>query len=75
MTTEETDANGNQIDLSGVGARAVIGGSAMDCYGSSAGGVAYVNTFGSTYYDPGGFWSGGRLLGAPASPRAWQDRH
>ncbi|KIY95480.1 hypothetical protein MNEG_12481 [Monoraphidium neglectum] len=52
VTTEETDASGAQINLADNGARAVIGGSSYDWFGSGAGGVAYVNTFGNTYYDP-----------------------
>jgi hypothetical protein len=59
VTTEETDASGAQLNLADNGARAVIGGSSYDWYGSGAGGVAYVNTFGNTYYDPGARQGGG----------------
>jgi len=34
------------------GVRAAIGGSSSDWYGSSAGGVAYINTFGKALYGP-----------------------
>jgi len=52
VTTDEFDASGNPVNLVGTGSRAVIGGSCYDWYGTSAGGVAYVNTFGQAYYEP-----------------------
>jgi hypothetical protein len=64
VTTEETDASGAQLNLADNGARAVIGGSSLDWYGQPAGGVAYVNTFGNTYYDPGALCGGLRTLQA-----------
>jgi hypothetical protein len=53
VTTEEADpATGLAVNLVNRGARAVIGGSSYDWYGAGAGGVAYVNTFGNSYYEP-----------------------
>lgn len=53
VTTEETDAAGNPINLSGIGARAVIGGASTDWYSAySSGGTGYVGTFGQAYYEP-----------------------
>jgi hypothetical protein len=52
VTTDETDAAGAPLVLTSRGSRAVIGGSSLDWYGTSTGGVAYVNTFGSAYYEP-----------------------
>ena len=34
------------------GAKAVIGGSCYDWFGSSAGGISYINVFGNAYYSP-----------------------
>jgi hypothetical protein len=52
VTTEETDDLGNPLVLTNIGARAVIGGKSSDWFGSGAGGVAYVNSFGRAYYEP-----------------------
>lgn len=53
VTTEEfIPGTTTPLDLTNIGARAVIGGSSMDWYGASAGGVAYTGTFGVTKYDP-----------------------
>ena len=41
---------GNPIDLTDRGTRAVIGGSSYDWLNSSAGGIAYIGTFGRPYY-------------------------
>ncbi|KAL4457578.1 hypothetical protein ABPG75_012443 [Micractinium tetrahymenae] len=50
VTTEETDAAGLPVDLTGRGSRAVVGGAAADWLGQPAGGVAYIGSFG----DPSG---------------------
>jgi hypothetical protein len=39
-------------DGTGHGIRVAIGGSSYDWYGAGAGGVAYVGSFGSSYYGP-----------------------
>jgi hypothetical protein len=53
VTTQETDANGAPLNLVDNGVRAVIGGSANDWFGGGAGGIAYVNGFGSDFLAPG----------------------
>ena len=52
VTTEETDASGNPIQLADRGSRAVIGGSSSDWLGVGAGGIAYVGVFGYNYDQP-----------------------
>ncbi|PSC76442.1 putative Chi [Micractinium conductrix] len=53
VTTEDRDpATNAPWNLSGRGIRAAIGGSSNDWYGAGAGGVAYVNVFGNTNYEP-----------------------
>jgi hypothetical protein len=51
VTTDEYDAAGNPISIVDKGSRAIIGGSSMDWYGASAGGVAYVGVFGAAFYE------------------------
>ncbi|GBF87613.1 hypothetical protein Rsub_00324 [Raphidocelis subcapitata] len=69
VTTEETDAAGSPIVLTSRGVRAVIGGSSLDWYGAKTGaktgGVAYVNTFGSAYYEPAYVFPAQLSNGAP----------
>jgi len=55
VTTDERDSNGNVITdaaLQDRGTRVAVGGSSLDWYGYSAGGVAYVNAWGKPYYAP-----------------------
>jgi hypothetical protein len=65
VTTEETDAAGAPLVLTSKGSRAVIGGSSLDWYGQKSGGVAYVNTFASAYYEPAYIFPAQLANGAP----------
>lgn len=70
VTTEETDAAGAPISLSGRGARAAIGGSSWDWLQASAGGIAYVGVFGNDYYGPAFVFSD--QLGGGHSKYVWE---
>ncbi|KAI8473584.1 MAG: hypothetical protein J3K34DRAFT_499386 [Monoraphidium minutum] len=52
VTTEELDAAGNPLEVTDQGVRVCIGGSSMDWFGYTAGGVAYLHSFGRPVANP-----------------------
>ena len=52
ITTEEPTAPLGQPDGTGLGMRVAVGGSSTDWYGAPAGGIAYMGTFGYSFYQP-----------------------